>query len=141
MLTVTTTAKDKLKETLQKQTTDPEVAIRVTSLHPRANRLELALDKEKKGDQVVASEEGCKVLLIERSVIIHALLEDGLKRATENPKLENIILENISLINDNSTNFLSNVTVAPDTILLDPMYPFQDKRPQSNGRFLIQKYV
>ena len=32
MLTVTTTAKDKLKETLQKQTTDPEVAIRVTSL-------------------------------------------------------------------------------------------------------------
>jgi Fe-S cluster assembly iron-binding protein IscA len=64
MLTVTTTAKDKLKETLQKQTTDPEVAIRVTSLHPRANRLELALDKEKKGDQVVASEEGCKVLLI-----------------------------------------------------------------------------
>lgn len=64
MLTVTTTAKDKLKETLQKQTTDPEVAIRVTSLHPRENRLELALDKQKKGDQVIASEEGLKVLLI-----------------------------------------------------------------------------
>ena len=64
MLTVTTTAKDKLKETLQKQTMDPEVAIRVTSLHSRANRLELVLDKEKKGDLVVASEEGFKVLLI-----------------------------------------------------------------------------
>jgi len=64
MLTVTATAKDKLKETLQKQTRDPEVAIRVTSLHPTPNRLELVLDKEKKGDHVVASEEGCKVLLI-----------------------------------------------------------------------------
>ena len=39
MLTVTTTAKDKLKETLQKQTTDPEVAIRVTSLHAAQNHL------------------------------------------------------------------------------------------------------
>jgi Fe-S cluster assembly iron-binding protein IscA len=64
MITVTTTAKDKLKETLQKQTTDPEVAIRVTSLHAAPNRLELVLDKEKKGDHVVASEEGFKVLLI-----------------------------------------------------------------------------
>jgi len=64
MLTVTTTAKDKLKETLQKQTTDPEVAIRVTSLHARENRLELTLDKQKKGDQVIASEEGLKLLLI-----------------------------------------------------------------------------
>ena len=64
MLTVTPTAKDKLKETLQKQTTDPEVAIRVTSLHCTPHRLELALDKEKMGDRVVASEEGFKVLLI-----------------------------------------------------------------------------
>ena len=64
MLTVTSTAKDKLKETLQKQTTDPEVGIRVTSLHARENRLELVLDKEKKGDLVIASEEGLKVLLI-----------------------------------------------------------------------------
>ena len=64
MLTVTRTAKDKLKETLQKQTTDPEVAIRVTSLHATPNRLELVLDKEKKGDHVVASKEGFKVLLI-----------------------------------------------------------------------------
>ena len=61
---MTTTAKDKLKETLQNQTSDPEVAIRVTSLHARENRLELVLDKEKKGDQVIASEEGFKVLLI-----------------------------------------------------------------------------
>lgn len=64
MLTVTPTAKDKLKETLQKQTRDPEVAIRVTSLHCTPKRLELVLDKEKKGDHVVESEEGLKVLLI-----------------------------------------------------------------------------
>jgi len=64
MLTVTTPAKNKLKETLQKQTTDPEVAIRVASLYSTPNRLELVLEREKKGDHVVASEEGFKVLLI-----------------------------------------------------------------------------
>ena len=64
MLTVTPMARNKLKETLQKQTADPEVAIRVTSLHSTPQRLELVLDKEKKGDQVVESAEGLKVLLI-----------------------------------------------------------------------------
>ena len=72
MITVTATAKDKLKETLQKQTRDPEIAIRVTSLHSTPNRLELVLDKEKKGDYVVENEDGFKVLLI-CSTLAHGL--------------------------------------------------------------------
>jgi len=64
MLTVTTAAKEKLKEALQKQTTDPEMAIRIVSSPSEPNRLELVLDKEKAGDQVVESEESIKVLLI-----------------------------------------------------------------------------
>jgi len=64
MLTVTIAAKGKLKEVLQKQTTDPEMAIRIVSSPSDPKRLELVLDKEKEGDQVVESEEGTKVLLI-----------------------------------------------------------------------------
>lgn len=72
MLTVTHKAKIKLKETLQKQTRDPEVAIRVSSLRSGPNRLELVLDRQKKGDRVVQGEGGFKVLLI------HADLARGL---------------------------------------------------------------
>lgn len=64
MLTVTAKAKEKLKEALQKQTTDLEVAIRIIPSRSTPNRLELVLDKEKEGDQVVESEGGTKVLLI-----------------------------------------------------------------------------
>jgi Fe-S cluster assembly iron-binding protein IscA len=64
VLTVTATAKEKLKQALQKQTTDPEMAIRIVSSPSEPNRLELVLDKEKEGDQVVETEEGVTVLLI-----------------------------------------------------------------------------
>jgi Fe-S cluster assembly iron-binding protein IscA len=64
VLTVTTTAKEKLKQALQKQTTDPEMAIRIVSSPSEPNGLELVLDKEKEGDQVVETEEGVSVLLI-----------------------------------------------------------------------------
>ena len=64
MLTVTITAKEKFKEALQTRTTDPEIAVRIISSPSKPNRLELVLDKEKEGDQVVKTEEGRKVLLI-----------------------------------------------------------------------------
>lgn len=84
---------------------------------------------------------GCKVVLIERSVIIHALLDDGLKRATENSRLEKIIKENITLLNGNSIDVLSNLTVAPDTVLLDPMYPSQKKRPLNKKEMRVLRDV
>ena len=64
MITVTASAKAKLKQALQQQTSDPEVAMRITSNYRMANRLELILDKEKSGDKVVHSTEGGKVLLV-----------------------------------------------------------------------------
>ena len=64
MLTVTMAAKGKLKEALEKQTTDPEIAVRIVSSSSDPKRLEMVLDKEKEGDQIVESEEGATVLLI-----------------------------------------------------------------------------
>jgi Fe-S cluster assembly iron-binding protein IscA len=64
MLTVTTTAKEKFRETLQTRKMDPEIAIRIIPSPSRPNWLELVFDKEQEGDQVVRTEEGRKVLLI-----------------------------------------------------------------------------
>lgn len=63
MLTVTAEAASKLKEAIQAQTQDPEVAIRLIISSSRPNQLDMALDKEKEGDQVVES-EGAKVLFV-----------------------------------------------------------------------------
>ena len=60
MLVVTTTAKEKLQEVLERQTTEPEVALRVTPTH---NRLELLLDRAKRGDRVVQAKNGTALLL------------------------------------------------------------------------------
>jgi len=63
MLTVTPLAAEKLKEAIQAKTTDPEVCIRLIPSPSKPNQLEMALDKERQGDQVVES-EGVKILLL-----------------------------------------------------------------------------
>jgi len=63
MLTVTAQAASKLKEAIQAQTTDPEVAIRLIPSASRPNQLDMALDKGEESDQVVES-EGVKVLFV-----------------------------------------------------------------------------
>jgi len=63
MLTVTVPAAEKLRETIQAKTTDPEVCIRLIHSPSKPKCLEMVLDKEKEGDQVVES-EGVKFLLI-----------------------------------------------------------------------------
>ena len=69
MLIVTPIAKEKLKQALlEEQVIDPEVIFRITPVHSMPNRLGIALDKENKDDQVVKSEEGMKVLLIESNL-------------------------------------------------------------------------
>jgi len=64
MLTVTAQAKEKLREVLERQTMEAEVALRVIPNHPMQSRFELVLDRVKKGDQVVQAKSGVTVLLI-----------------------------------------------------------------------------
>lgn len=65
MLIVTPQAKQKLVEALHENTQDPCMAIRIT-INPKVPRqLDLVLDKEKRGDYVVKTKEGLKLLLIQ----------------------------------------------------------------------------
>ncbi len=66
MLEVTIRAREKLQEALLgEKTTVAQVSYRITPIPAMPNRLGIALDKEKKGDQVVKSKAGLKVLLIQ----------------------------------------------------------------------------
>ena len=67
MFIVTIEAEEKLEESLQEQTADSEVAMIVAN---PANPIELSLtlDKEKEGDQVVRSEGGRKILLVQSNL-------------------------------------------------------------------------
>ncbi len=90
MLTVTTTAKEKLKKTLQNNTEDPEVAIRIISSPSSPNQLKLALDKEKDGDQVVKNEDGKKILLIGPNLV--SLIDEMVLDYQETPQESGFII-------------------------------------------------
>ena len=65
MFTVTNTAKKKLKQTLEKEASEPDMAVRLMPSKSESGKFGIALDKEKHGDQVVEDQNGKKVLLIE----------------------------------------------------------------------------
>jgi 16S rRNA (guanine1516-N2)-methyltransferase len=75
---------------------------------------------------------GCQVRLLERSPIIAALLSDALKRATAEPELMPWVNERLSLLCQESSDYLSQLTdhQRPDVVYLDPMYPHRRKTAQ-----------
>jgi 16S rRNA (guanine1516-N2)-methyltransferase len=79
-------------------------------------------------DAFVLATLGCEVLMVEQSPIVHALLEDGLRRAREARELEDII-GRLSLVQGNAIDVLGAMDGQnrPDSIYLDPMYPHKGK--------------
>lgn len=78
------------------------------------------------GDSFVLAYLGCKVLMLERSPVIAALLQDGLERASQDPSFVDISL---NLICADAIGYLQTVTEKnkPDVIYLDPMFPERTK--------------
>ena len=76
-------------------------------------------------DAFVLASLGCTVQLFERSAILHALLEDGLKRGNEDLEISEIIAR-MSLQHTDATHTRCP-DVPPDVIYLDPMYPHRSK--------------
>ena len=78
-------------------------------------------------DGFVFASMGCNVTLVERSPVIWALLDDGLKRAKLNSKTGFLFDDKISLFNADSTSFLSKSANRYSSVYLDPMYPHRRK--------------
>jgi 16S rRNA (guanine1516-N2)-methyltransferase len=75
-------------------------------------------------DAFVLALYGCKVKMLERSLVIHALLEDGLQRALVDRDLADI-LGCMTLEHNDAKNALKTFSLesCPEVIYLDPMYP------------------
>lgn len=84
-------------------------------------------------DAFVLAALGCKVQMLERSPVVHSLLQDGLKRAREfaagNDGELLDVLDNLELIAVDSQHYLDNITDEnrPHVIYLDPMFPDRNK--------------
>lgn len=80
------------------------------------------------GDGFVLACLGCKVQMLERSPVIFALLEDGLKRAMTDKQIGPIIRRRLKLTLGDSYKFLLALQKnVPDVVYLDPMYPHREK--------------
>ena len=80
-------------------------------------------------DAFVLASLGCRVDLIERSPIIHVLLENGLQRAATDPATKKIVSERMQLIFADTIQYLKDLNIQrlPDVIYMDPMYPGRTK--------------
>ena len=80
-------------------------------------------------DGFILASLGCRVILCERSAVVHALLHDGLTRAGSDPRL-NAIVSRITLYAGDSRQLLPMLTPddRPDVIYLDPMFPSRTKK-------------
>jgi 16S rRNA (guanine1516-N2)-methyltransferase len=79
--------------------------------------------------------------MVERSPLIWALLDDGIRRALSNPDLENIFRNRVSLHLAESMIFLKNTRTRFQTIYLDPMYPHRKKSALNKMRLRLLRSV
>lgn len=76
-------------------------------------------------DAFVLASLGCEVILIERSPVVAALLEDGMRRLTHS---DTELAARFSLVHGNSAQVLASWSDAPvDVVYLDPMFPHRKK--------------
>lgn len=72
---------------------------------------------------------GCDIQLIERSPIVWALLEDGLRRASEDPELAPVV-GRMQLRRGQAIDHFSEPGFKIDVVYLDPMFPHREKSAQ-----------
>ncbi|MHB1946870.1 MAG: class I SAM-dependent methyltransferase [Gammaproteobacteria bacterium] len=77
-------------------------------------------------DSFILAGLGFEVQLLERSPLICALLEDGIKRAQANPHVAPIV-NRLHLIQTDAISWLQSHSQEIDIIYLDPMFPERQK--------------
>ncbi|QIZ78162.1 class I SAM-dependent methyltransferase [Ferrimonas lipolytica] len=78
-------------------------------------------------DAFVLATLGCTVTMVERHPVVAALLDDGLRRAYQDSEIGSWVQQRLHLHHGNSVEQLSELTLKPDVVYLDPMYPHRAK--------------
>lgn len=89
-------------------------------------------------DGFVLATLGCRMSLVERSGVVHALLRDGLERARDADELLPI-LSRIDLHHADGRQWLAGCAEEqrPDVVYVDPMFPHTDKSAQVKKEMLL----
>ena len=79
-------------------------------------------------DAFVLAAIGCKVQLIERNPVVSALLEDGLKRAYQDPEIGEFMQSRMVLLPFHTISEYATANEVPvDVVYFDPMFPHKQK--------------
>lgn len=81
-------------------------------------------------DAFVLASVGCHTTMVERSPVVHLLLQDGLQRANQSASPDvAAVVSRLSLLAGDSCEYLANGLPQPvaDVIYLDPMFPERGK--------------
>ena len=90
-------------------------------------------------DSMILAAAGLEVYLFEYDPVIAALLKDALDRAMEIPELKEAA-GRMHFTEGNSIDNMSKLEIAPDVVLLDPMFPARQKSALVKRKFqLLQK--
>jgi len=94
------------------------------------------------GDSFVLACLGCQVQMVERSPVIFALLEDGIKRAMVDKEIGPLIRRRLKLTLGDSLKFLQTPQKnGPEVIYLDPMYPHREKNALAKKEMRILRAI
>ena len=79
-------------------------------------------------DSFVLADLGCRVFMLERSPVVHALLKDGLARAmASDDAWLRAVAGRMSLVCVEAADWLAGAAPAVDVVYLDPMFPTRRK--------------
>ncbi len=72
---------------------------------------------------------GCRVVALERSPVLAALLTDGVARALRDPDVQEQLADRLHVLQADARDYLRTLasTDAPDVVYLDPMFPPKKK--------------
>jgi len=93
-------------------------------------------------DAFLLASLGCHINLVEREVVVHALLEDGIQRAKESGDSGvQAIISRMNLIFDDFEEIAHSIS-ATDIVYLDPMFPKRSKSALvKKDMFVLQKML
>lgn len=87
-------------------------------------------------DSLLLAAAGFDVVLYERNPVIAALLQDALERARGIPALA-VAAGRMHVVEEDSVEALRRLGMAPDVVLLDPMFPAKQKSASAKKKLQI----
>ncbi len=86
---------------------------------------------------------GCNVTAIERSAVVVALLEDGVRRARQDVELQPVMTERFRLVKGDAREILTRLDEShrPNVVYIDPMFPHRSKSAASKKEMQLTRKV